>query len=357
MRFLAVLASSLLVANSAHAFMIRGSTIGFGVWSGGAYADDSSGIFSHCVASASYNSGDMLHLTIDRSGTFILGISTSNFGFVPGEEFRASVYIDRAAPFSGVGVALSSSIISFSFRNAGEIIPLMQYGRVMRVQGARFAGEYNLTGTMRVLPEIARCAQVWIGVGATTPPAPPTTNLAALPPRPRPNIATQSSASVDRSVLYQIATEMISQLNLTDFRYLSDSFASDLVSVPSVFFSAREGAVIGGTFFASAERDATLRESDARDTAILSGVCDGDLAISFVNVGADEGNSRQVRGVCVTNESTVETLMTKTLVGELMLYTLISFDQSNSETDGRAASIVSQELSLRAASYIPPGNE
>jgi len=71
-RLVAVLFASLLAISTAEA---RGpfGLISVGNWKGGAFTNDQTGGFSHCVAGASYDSGIYFMVMIDQNAGWSLG--------------------------------------------------------------------------------------------------------------------------------------------------------------------------------------------------------------------------------------------------------------------------------------------
>jgi hypothetical protein len=70
--------SSAVLASSAFAAGPFG-TIRVGTWSGGAYTDDKTGAFSHCVAGTTYGSGINVMVGRNASGNWLLGLQIRRF--------------------------------------------------------------------------------------------------------------------------------------------------------------------------------------------------------------------------------------------------------------------------------------
>jgi hypothetical protein len=68
-------------------------SIHIGNWSGGAYTDDKTGAFSHCVAGTSYASGIYVVVTQTVDGKWLLGFANSSWQMNRGETFTFDSYL------------------------------------------------------------------------------------------------------------------------------------------------------------------------------------------------------------------------------------------------------------------------
>src|SRR5690348_16878391 len=90
---LAVLLSALAVIGSAEARGPYGS-ISVGNWKGGAFTNDQTGTFSHCAASAAYQSGIIFLVMIDGTPSWSLGFAHDNWSLSGGQAFPIALTFD-----------------------------------------------------------------------------------------------------------------------------------------------------------------------------------------------------------------------------------------------------------------------
>src|SRR5262249_24699754 len=161
-----------------------------GVWSGGAYTDDKTGAFSHCVAAAGYQNGAGLFIGQNSGGTWLLGFTHTDWNFSKGEQIPVEVTFDGQSQFK-----LFAGVISREFINAylpsPAIVEHLRKGHTMAAEIKGRVYQFELKSTGQLLPTIANCVQKTKSVGiahvgdftvALTPSAPPTTAKSAAQP-------------------------------------------------------------------------------------------------------------------------------------------------------------------------------
>ena len=131
-------------------------TIRVGAWSGGAYTDDKTGAFSHCVAGTTYGSGINVMVGRNASGNWLLGFANPAFRLSPGETFPIDVTFDGQSQFKLFGTAISPNLVSSVLPNNAAIEQFRKSNlMVAQAKGATF--QFNLTSTGQLLPVIANC--------------------------------------------------------------------------------------------------------------------------------------------------------------------------------------------------------
>src|SRR3979490_2854459 len=90
---------SCVIAISAAAARGPYGSINVGNWKGGAYTNDQTGAFSHCVAGAGYDSGIYFMVLIDQSSTWSLGFQHPKWSFTNNQQFPIALTCDRQSPF------------------------------------------------------------------------------------------------------------------------------------------------------------------------------------------------------------------------------------------------------------------
>src|SRR5690242_1797660 len=102
---------SMALASSAFAAGPYGS-IHVGKWSGGAYTDDKTGVFSHCSAATTYGSGVTVVLGRNANESWLLAFGSQAFNLSAGETFPIDVTFDGQAQFHLFGTAVSSALVT-----------------------------------------------------------------------------------------------------------------------------------------------------------------------------------------------------------------------------------------------------
>ena len=86
-------------------------SINVGNWKGGAFTNDQTGAFTHCVAGASYDSGIYFMVLIDQSSTWSLGFQHPKWSFTSNQQFPIALTFDGQSPFYVQGVAIGESLV------------------------------------------------------------------------------------------------------------------------------------------------------------------------------------------------------------------------------------------------------
>src|SRR5436309_2165569 len=69
-------------------------SIHVGIWNGGAYTNDSTGAFSHCVASSAFPNGVALLIGQNSGRAWLLGFAHPAWGMRVGETFPIQLIFD-----------------------------------------------------------------------------------------------------------------------------------------------------------------------------------------------------------------------------------------------------------------------
>lgn len=341
--------ASLFLTGAALGAEIAGSAFNSGNWEGAAYTFDESGEFSHCAISVGYVNGDYLYLSVNSDATVTVGIESHSFRFRPDESFPVSLRIDNRRPFNGTATALEETFIVVTIQDFQGAMRALTQGRGLRVEGRTQLGNFDLTGSFRALEAARSCAIDQLDFAArggvpktlapSEPAAPPAPDTAAAPP------------ATDRTMLFQIATEMISEIGVPRFRYLDASESRDIAGQESVFWVSEETGVLGGVVILALD-GASLRDSDPGDLSFVSADCLGDVATTTRSMTLEGLEAREIRALCVEAEGTVETILTKIRVDDLALYTILAFGEGAASDSSQARRQISEAVALRAASYV-----
>lgn len=322
-------------ANAAHAENIPRSEFGYGNWKGGAYTNDVTGEFSHCAISAPFVSGDTLIFSVNRQATVTVGVANPNFNFRAGETFPVTIYVDRRAPFFGQAEALNTDFAVLEIDDFSRALRSFQKGYGMRIETPNGYGRYDLTGTYRALEMAYECARRHI-------------NYVGSPSR-----GSSNNSEMDRTVLFQVATEITSELGINGFSFFSKAQLEERgYSTDMVYWAANETGVEGAVFVVNRGDIASLRETDAEDAKFLADGCMGDFATSARELDFEDVDVREIRAVCVVEDEKRETYVTKMPLGNSVLYTLLVFVDDAQIEKAQNRQIANERAALRAASYV-----
>ena len=332
-RYLCAMMTVFLPATDAFAEMIPRSEFAYQNWQGAAYTFEGTSDFSHCVISASYVSGDILYLSVNAGGTVGVGVQSSNLRLSVGETFPVTLMIDGRAPIYATATAATTDFATLNIPNFDSAMTALKKGRGLRVDSAVGQASYDLTGTFHALDATKECAFKNMSYNG---PLPPTTN----------------SNAVDKTILFQVATQMIADLQLTDFKYMTQQEGIDTFQTDGVFWTSGANGLVGGVASVPKGPMLTLSETDGGDVTFLSKRCKGNLATSFRAIPATEVLIREIRAICVESGVVTESYMTKALVGDNVVYTMLIFDGAAAANEPVSRDEVSANVALKTASFI-----
>lgn len=323
---------------SAFAGNISGSDFRFGNWTGGAFTN-AEGVFSNCTVSAGYKGGDRLFFSVNRDSTITVALQNPGFRLVEGETFPVTLKVDRRQPFRGQAVALSKDVAMLNIDNFDRALAAFRKGYVLRVDSGNREGVYGLDGTFRALELAGKCALTYFDHRQAPDPA-----------APRQAAAT----GLDKSLLYQIATGMIAEIGVRDFQFWSEAQTRNFTSDEAVFWNAPSVNLVGGVYVRPAGNIKELRETDAADLQQMASACKGDILTGARKVETGEYPTREVRGICTVDKVTHENIVSKMLLDDIIIYTLLLFTDVEEPTaaveqDRRQ---MSEDVITRAASFV-----
>ena len=331
-------ASLLAAATSAAAEYIPGSNFGYGNWTGSAYTFDETGKFSHCGISAPYKSGDTLHFAVHGNASVSIGVQSTSGMFQPGTTIPVTLRIDRRQPYHGTANALTHDFAALTIQDFEGAMNAFRKGRLLVIESSVGTGVYDLSGTSRALNATMECAYQYLNyVGQ---------------PKQGNEAAAISASTIDQSTLYQVATGMITDMGISDFRYLTKAETEKLFPSNAVMWSSDSAGLLGGVVAATSEGLSSLKDTDAQDWAYMSQSCDGEVATTARSINNPGYASRELRSLCVTGSETVESLMTKTLIGPTVIYTFLVFQSDSKVSEPAKRQTMSENAAVRAASFV-----
>ena len=346
MRGLGVLVLTLF-AGTALAEQIPGSNIASGNWRGAAYTSDSTGIFSHCVVSAGYQSGDELYMSVNADATVTVGIYSTSWQLKSGETMPVTLRVDKRAPFTGTAVAHNPQFATLVIDDFEAAMTALRKGRALVVESVYGRDKYDLTGTNKALQVTLDCALKYLdykGKPATTQPEPKAGTTA--PP--------VVGGLLDPRVLGDVAMAILTDQGTRDASFFTEQEAASFLSYDTVIWTRTGDGSIGGVYYRADPGSGNLGASDQTDFQVITG-CDGQVQTGARDYRAMGVMVRELSALCRTSGGMVETLMTKSAVGGQLLYTFFVFDGKSTVQGSEARRKLSERAAAVALSALGGG--
>ncbi|MGA2292075.1 S1C family serine protease [Bradyrhizobium sp.] len=154
----AVVATLCLVASSSST-SARGpyGSINLGNWHGGAYTDDNSGLFTHCAAGATYQSGIYFVVSVSGDFSWRLGFAHENWQLTPGQGFPLALTFDGQAAINVQGMPIGSHLVNVEMPANSALIAQFRKAKVMTAFAQSQLFQFSLNQTAQLLPSLANC--------------------------------------------------------------------------------------------------------------------------------------------------------------------------------------------------------
>ncbi|KWV46267.1 serine protease [Bradyrhizobium macuxiense] len=206
----AVVAAAWLIA-SATSSSARGpyGSITVGNWQGGAFTNDKDGVFTHCSAGTSYQSGIFFMVAITANGSWRLGFFHDSWRLTPGEAFPLALTFDGQPAFNVYGMPFGAKLVNVEMPVNSALINQFRKARQMTAfaQGQLF--QFNLNQTAQLLPALLNCvvsvkkngvaSAGEFAVAAKPVAAAPPQQAASIPPQKQPRSGTGTGFVVSSS--------------------------------------------------------------------------------------------------------------------------------------------------------------
>jgi hypothetical protein len=188
-----------------------------GGWEAGAYSDDSlRNKFSHCAGSASYKSGLVVTLIINREYKWGVAFANPAWNLKPGSNLDLAYVVDGGEPRATTAKVASNNQVLIGFGEDGARFKEFSRGRQLRVAAANEVFTFDLTDTAKLLPALLSCVTQQIN------PAPvmaSTATAAAAPSTHRSDFKAEATV---------IAANLLSQAGISGFRIAGPDEFPDL---------------------------------------------------------------------------------------------------------------------------------
>ncbi len=178
-----------------------------GSWESGAYSDDGlRNKFSHCAGSASYKSGIIVTLLINREYKWGVAFANPAWTLTPGATIDLAYVVDGGQPRTTTAKAVSNNQVLIGFGDDSARFKEFSHGYQLRVAAAKQVFTFDLTDTAKLLPALLDCVTQQIN------PKPVMASTTAAAPAPAPHSPElRAEATV-------IAANLLSQTGISGFR-------------------------------------------------------------------------------------------------------------------------------------------
>ena len=256
-------------------------------WSGGAFANDQTGQFSGCIASAPYKSGITMLVMINRNLGWSLGFADPSWNLRPGDKIPLSMGFDGQNPWSGNAGVLNAHMVTVPMAPDSALISAFRGAYQMQVQAAGRTFPFNLGGTSRLMLELAHCVDTQLAIERGEP-APQYTEATARPLNPTtPPVAAPApqSASLELAAT-RIASNLLLQANFPHAHLLSSADTPPQIRGHGAAWTSDDGLGAVEIVAASAAKNASQLVSQL--VASDSAGCKGDFASGRSNELVDD---------------------------------------------------------------------
>ena len=341
MRFFCFASALLFLATPVMSEPIAGSSFGFDAWSGEAYYNNETGKWSHCVVSAEYPNGYNLSFSLTSGyalGLFLYHRSTPVF--LNSGKFEVVTKVDNFAPMFGTVNPLDEYAAGIWFDDLDKAIIQFKKGNTLTVSSRLGTESFGLRGTYKALDAAYACARKYQDFKIDN------YNLREV----EQDSTAWNPSAADTSAMYQLATLLITDFNLKDFRY---SPPNEQIVPGSVQFLANSETLLGiiavGRYVGE---DLDLTQLMASDIGNLtSNYCgDGDMAIVNSTSEIEGVVTKSLKGLCNRKDDPFTAYATKQVIsGRLVETIILNYDDtaiagSYSDTPTENVSIIAAKL-------------
>ena len=151
-----ILLCALAVIRSAEARGPYGS-ISVGNWKGGAFTNDQTGQFSHCGATAIYQSGIIFVVMIDGAPSWSLGFAHDSWSLSGGQSFPIALTFDGGPAVNVQGIAISNKLVRVPMPDNSSLINQFRKAKSMTAYAQGQLFQFNLDQTAQLLPTLINC--------------------------------------------------------------------------------------------------------------------------------------------------------------------------------------------------------
>lgn len=339
---LLILSFALSGTQQASAAMIEGSRISAGNWKGGAWTNDETGRFSHCLAAADYENAETLSFSRTRNGDLVIGLSGSALQAQPGENIPVSLFVDGRKVADADMVGYPDRFSAITLEPLKSVMGPLIGGNRLTVKSGESETSYRLTGSRRALDLLDRCLQTYANA-ATQP---------RLAPQTVPEPAKPFGDGIDPGLLFEVATTAITSLGLRDVRFLSQKQVADRGLGGAVMWQASELDIEGAVLSLRVGDTVDLRTSDNNEAQVLAARCEGDWTLRAVNVPDTGLPTRHITVICGSATHAYESHLVKSFTPPFVVVSILYFPPSGDQNVMSARTELMHSIAKRLGTAV-----
>jgi hypothetical protein len=141
-----------------------------GSWQGGAFTDDNTHQFNGCTATARYNSGISMFVSINRTYGWALGFHSDSWNLETKQQIPLSLTFDGQSPWSGTATALDAHMVTVPMVADSTLIRLFRGAYQLKIEASGRTYAFNLDGTSRLMVGLSQCVATRLAIERGEPP-------------------------------------------------------------------------------------------------------------------------------------------------------------------------------------------
>ena len=143
-----------------------------GNWSGGAYTNDKTGLFSHCAVNAGYKNGTRMLTSVTSDFRWILGLSHPDWKLNVGARVPLRLVFDRSSRMDVTAEVRTRELITMAMPSESALIRAFRQASYLEVIAGDKRLTFALTSTSEMLPALVNCVRGSANIRGPVAPAP-----------------------------------------------------------------------------------------------------------------------------------------------------------------------------------------
>ncbi|MGD0635224.1 MAG: hypothetical protein ABSA13_13265 [Beijerinckiaceae bacterium] len=124
--------------------------------------------FDHCVGETLYRNGITLAFGVTRTFQWSMAFFDPAWQLTPGTSYPLAFTIDRSQPDMATAIAISANTVVVPLAPDVALFKRFMKGEKLTVEAASEAFVFDLTDTSKLLPDLLRCVESYVGTAPST---------------------------------------------------------------------------------------------------------------------------------------------------------------------------------------------
>jgi hypothetical protein len=222
-----------------------------GNWQTGAYTNDATGAFSHCVGGTNYLGGIYFAVSVNRNFQWSLGFAHQSWQLTPGQTIPVDLTFDNRSQFHVFARVLLPHFVEVQMPNDSQLIRQFRQATMMTAFTSGNLFQFNLLNTSQLLPVLVNCVRQKLGMPTVAGAQPKQTQSppVAMPEPAQPPPVVPSTLNPDNADLHleamELATNFILNSQLRSPKVLGASETpNELKSTGAVWRSSDSAGIV-----------------------------------------------------------------------------------------------------------------